>query len=66
MDFSIHRSQKHIEYKRWLSHLIPRVPIPPPPGYLSGICHFVGFGGGKFVRKPLPGGGVFFNPSRMR
>ena len=33
--------------------------MPIPPGYLSGICHLVGPGGGEFVRKPLPGGGAF-------
>ena len=58
---------KNISHNIWLSHLIPRVPIPPPPpaGHLSGVCDLVGSGGGEFIRQPLPGGGAFFNPSRM-
>jgi len=38
---------------------IQSVPISP------GICHFVSPGGGKFVRKPLQGGGAFVNSSRI-
>ena len=32
--------------------------------HLLGICHLVGPGGWKFVRKPLPRGGAFVNSSR--